>query len=316
MSLTSRSAGSLTLPVSFMLGIKGMTWMIEDRKTNFPAEIKVSYLSHEGTALRCAEKADYSGAEREYRALLSVIMEAQGEAIRYHKGGPYHQIGYYLFLQGKNDDARTYFLYAFIEDCITLDNFPELPAFKNLYGVYQASYEDLRALFYRVKDDYHKTIPLNPEDYLRIYLDSGKSIESVSVRRETKVFVGGNYRNIAILRHIEKTVREFGLSPILASNFEARESEIYLHSMRLLQDCGSAIFEITFDAGHLMEIERAINLNDKKNILLLYQQLERDEKHYTRMLWGVEVGQVGYMHIDELVEHVKEFLKVIKVAFI
>ena len=90
--------------------------MIEDKKTNLPMEIESSYRFHEEIALRYVEKADYSSAEREYTVLLSEIMQAQGETIRYHKGGPYHQIGYYLFLQGKNDDARTYFLYAFIED--------------------------------------------------------------------------------------------------------------------------------------------------------------------------------------------------------
>ena len=286
--------------------------MIEDKKTNLPPEIESSYRSHDETALRYAEKADYCSAEREYRALLSEIMEAQRETIRYHKGGPYHQIGYYLFLQGKNDDARKYFLYAFIEDCITLDDFPELPAFKNLHGVYQISYEDLRALFDKVRGDYHKTIHLNSEDYLRIYLDSGNRMESVVVRRDKKVFVGGNYRNIVILRHIENTVREFGLSPILASNFEVHESEIYLHAMSLLQDCGIAIFEITFDAGHLMEIERAMKFIEKKNILLLYQQLRKEGKHYTQMLWGVDVTQVGYMDIDELTQKVKDFLKAMK----
>jgi hypothetical protein len=61
-----------------------------------------------------------------------------------------------------------------------------------------------------------------------------------------------------------------------------------------------------------MEIERAMNLIDKRNILLLYQQLERDEKHYTRMLWGLEVEQVGYMHVDELAERVKAFLNRIR----
>lgn len=283
---------------------------MEDKKTNLPSEIEGSYRSHEEAALRFAEKADYSSAEREYRAILSEIMKAQGDKVRYHKGGPYHQIGYYLFLQRKNDDARSYFLYAFIEDCITLVDFPDLPAFKNLHGVYQISYQDLRALFDKVRSDYYnKTIPLNPEDYLKIYLNSGNQMGSVAVRKDTKVFVGGNYRNIAILRHIEDIVRQSGLSPILASNFEVHESEIYLHAMNLLQDCGVAIFEITFDSGHLMEIERAMKFIEKKNILLVYQQLKKDEKHYTRMLWGIEVTQEGYMNIDELTQKVKGFLE-------
>jgi hypothetical protein len=243
---------------------------------------------------------------------LAEIVRAQGNRTRYHKGGPYHQIGYYLFLQGKNDEAREYFLYAFIEDCITEDNLPRLPAFNNLIGVYRTSYQDLLALYQKIRGDILLEIPLTPERYLASYLSAGNQIESGSVKRETNVFVGGNYRNIAILRYVERIITDFRLSPILASNFKPSESEIYIHAMRLLQDCGSAIFEITFDAGHLMEIERAMNLIDKRNILLLYQQLERDEKHYTRMLWGLEVEQVGYMHVDELAERVKAFLNRIR----
>lgn len=285
---------------------------IIDKKTQFPYKIQDLYRSHERKALQFIERNNYRSAEQEYKDLLSEVIQAQKEKTRYHKGVPYHQIGYCLFLQGKNNDASTYFLYAFIEDCITSDSFPEWPAFRNLHGVYKTSYEDLHTLFNRIRSDVHSTVPLTPEDYLRIYLDSGNKIEPVSVRRETKVFVGGNYRNIAVLREIERIVMGCELSPILASNFKVVESEIYFHAMHLLQDCGSAIFEITFDAGHLMEIERAMNLVDKKNILLLYQQLERDEKHYTQMLWGTEVGQVGYMSIEELADNLKSFLNGIK----
>lgn len=292
--------------------------MIEDKKTHFPSEIRDLIRSHEVMALQSIEGNDYSAAEQEYKNLLSEIIQAQVKKTRYHKGAPYHQIGYCLFLQRKYNDAFTYFLYAFVEDCITSDTFPRWPAFRNLHGVYKTSYADLHALFKRIRSDIHSTVPLIPEDYLRIYRDSGNKIESVSVRRQTKVFVGGNYKNIAVLREIERIVMDSGLSPILASNFKVGESEIeseiYFHAMLLLQDCGSAIFEITFDAGHLMEIERATSMNliDKENILLLYQQLEQDKKHYTRMLWGMEVEQVGYMRIDELEENIKSFLNGIK----
>ena len=289
-----------------------MMEIIEDKKTHFPSEIQDLYRSHEEMALQSIEGNDYRSAEQEYKDLLSEVIQAQRKKTRYHKGVPYHQIGYCLFLQGKNDDASTYFLYAFIEDCITSDSFPRWPAFRNLHGVYKISYVDLHALFNRIRQDIRSTVPLTPEDYLRIYRDSGNKIEPVSVRRETKIFVGGNYRNIAVLRYIERIVMKFGLSPILASNFKAGESEVYFHAMHLLQDCGSAIFEITFDAGHLMEIERAMHRIDKKNILLLYQQIERDKKHYTRMLWGMEVEQVGYMRIDELKKNLKSFLNGIK----
>jgi tetratricopeptide (TPR) repeat protein len=289
-----------------------MMKIVEDKKLHLPPEIQDRCRYHEELALRSIQGKDYSSAEQAYKNLLSEIIEAQRNVTRYHKGVPYHQIGYCLLLQGNNDAALTYFQYAFVEDCITSDTFPSWSAFKNLYGIYKTAHEDLLALFDEIKRDIQVTVPLIGEEYLRRYLDSGKKIESVSVRREIKVFVGGNYRNIAVLRHIEGIVRKSGLSPILASNFKAGESEAYLHAMHLLEDCGSAVFEVTFDAGHLMEIERAIRLIDNKNILLLYQKTEQNDKQYTRMLWDMEVEQVGYMGIDELEDKLKSFLSGIK----
>jgi tetratricopeptide (TPR) repeat protein len=286
--------------------------MVEDRKTKLAPQLIEAGLEHERLASGFIEWNNSELAEQEYRKALSERLQAQGKTIRYHKGGLCHQIGYCLFLQRNNDEAKKYFLYAFIEDCITLDSFPEMPAFKNLYSVYQISYQDLRALFRKVRADYEQAIPLAPEDYLAEYLKLGNTIESVAVTRDTKVFVGGNYRNIALLRHVEDTVREAGLSPIMPLNFQASEAEIYMHAMRLLKDCGSAIFEITFDAGHLMEIERAMGFIERKNILLLYQQTQKDERHYTRMLWSTEVVQEGYMHIRDLTESVNKFIETTK----
>lgn len=286
--------------------------MVDDRKTNLTQILFEIGVAHENLASGFIEENNPALAEQEYRKALTKVIDAQGETIRYHKAALYHQIGYCLFLQKNNDEARKYFLYAFIEDCITSDSFPELPAFNNVHSIYLVSYEDLRTLFEKVRADYKRVIPLTPEDYLLNYMNSGNKISSVPVTRATKVFIGGNYRNIALLRHIEDTVREAGFSPVVPLNFKATEEEIYLHAMRLLQDCGNAIFEITFDAGHLMEIERAMAFVDKTNILLLYQQSQKDEKHYTRMLWSTEVVQEGYMHIVGLTERVNVFIEKIR----
>jgi hypothetical protein len=214
--------------------------MVENKKTDFPPYLQSLYQGHERKASGFIENKDFNSAEQEYRTLLSEIFKEQGENIRYHKGGPYHQIGYCLFLQGKPTDALKQFQYAFIEDCITIENFPKLPAFKNLSNVYKISYEDLHNLFSKIKNDIVINIPLNPESYLDSYIDSGNNnIESIPVSKERKVFVGGNYRNIAILRYIEDRINENKLSPILAINFREDISvNIYFHSMLLLQDCG------------------------------------------------------------------------------
>jgi hypothetical protein len=93
------------------------------------------------------------------------------------------------------------------------------------------------------------------------------------------------------------------------------DEDIYTQAMALLQDCHSAIFEITFDSGHLMEIERAINskLFPKENILLLFQKRKESKDHYiTKMLLGVQITPVGYMKIEEIPELVDNFLKKIR----
>lgn len=288
--------------------------MIENKKTDLSPELHSLYRSREQTALSLIDKSDFSSAEQEYRTLLSEILAAQGTATRYHKGGVYHQIGYCLFLQKKTQDALLYFEYAFIEDCISVSGFEakQLPAYYNLYNVYRISAKQLEDLLNRIKRDMYSNIPLDAQNYLKSYLDSGGKLDSIAVIKRKNVFIGGNYKNIALLRHIADKVRECEFSSIMAIDFEVtNEQDIYADAMALLQDCGSAIFEITFDAGHLMEIERAINskLFPKENVLLLFQKRRDTKDHYiSKMLLGVEVKPVGYAKIEELSELVKSFL--------
>jgi hypothetical protein len=289
--------------------------IIENKKIDFPPELQTLYKTCEQNALSFLDQKNYVAAEREYRTLLSAFFEAQGNKIRYHKGGIYHQIGYCLFLQKKTEDALLYFEAAFIEDCVSEYEATRLPAFFNLHNVYRISAAQLFKLVSKIKSDIVGNIPLNPEIYLTNYIDSGNKLESTKVNKAKNVFVGGNYKNIALLRYIEDKVYDVGFSPILAINFEVKKEDIYTHAMALLQDCGSAIFEITFDAGHLMEIERAINTNlfSKENMLLLFQKRDDITEHYiTKMLLGVQVKPIGYMKIEELSEKVKAFLNEIK----
>lgn len=284
--------------------------MIIDRKTDLPPELQAKYHDHERKSIDFLEKKDFDLSEKEYRTLLSKIIEAQGTTDRYHKGGPYHQIGYILFLQKKYDEALKFFQYAFIEDSITEPSFPHWPAAQNLMKVYGISYSELFTQFNKIRNDYNShNIPQDPEEYLVHYVSTGKKIS-----KENKVFVGGNYKNIALLRYIEDIITNLNLGPILPINFSEERSEyIYLHSMLLLEDCGYAIFEITFDAGHLMEIERVLGKEfiPRENILLLFQQRSRCQKdHYiTKMLMSPDIKLQGYTNVKDLDEIIRDFFK-------
>jgi hypothetical protein len=292
--------------------------MIEDKKTNLPDNLLHVYHVLEKDALDFINKKDFESAQRKYKELLSKLIEAQGSTIRYHKGGPYHQIGYIYFLQRKSSEAFKYFIFAYIEDCITGNTLPmDWAAFKNLKIAYGISFHDLEKLFQSTRKYYvENTVPQIAEDYYSIYILQGNRIEPIHITKHTKVFIGGNYRNIALLRYIEGEVSKIGknkLSPILAVNFSNVSNEqIYQHSMYLLEDCGYAIFEVTFDSGHLMEIERALSkLIPKENMLLVHQTPSKHERksHYiTKMLLGHDIKVEGYSSLEELTEYIEKFI--------
>lgn len=293
---------------------EGVENMIENKNIDFPPELHSVFRSRVQTALSLLDKSDFNSAEQEYRNLLSEIFSAQGTTTRYHKGGVYHQIGYCLFLQKKTQDALLYFEYAFIEDCIRVSGFEarQLPAYYNLCNVYRISAKQLEDLLNRIKHDMNRNIPLDAEKYLKSYIDSGGKLDSIAVIKKDNVFIGGNYKNIALLRYIADKVRECEFSSIMAIDFDVMSNEyVYADAMALLQDCGSAIFEVTFDGGHLMEIERAINSQSfsKKNILLLFQKSEKPKEPYiSKMLLGVEIKIEYYAKIEELQKMIKMFL--------
>jgi hypothetical protein len=288
--------------------------MIENKKTDLPPKLQSLYKTREQNALSFIDRNDYSAAEQEYRTLLSEFFAAQGAATRYHKGGIYHQIGYCLFLQKKTADALNHFKCAFIEDCISGIEFGNLPAYSNLHNYFGISAIELDNLSQRIKVDTDNNNPLilNAESYLNDYLKKGYELGSPTIEKSKRVFVGGSYKNIAILRYIGDSVRECDFSPMLPIDFEvSHDKAIYPDAMSLLHNCGSAIFEVTFDSGHLMEIERARNykLFPNENILLLFQKRNNDSESYvTKMLLGVGITPVGYMKIGEIPELVKDFL--------
>ncbi len=288
--------------------------MIENKKAVLAENLQAIYQAQEISARRFIEKGDFTSSEKEYRTLLAEILAAQGETTRYHKGGVYHQIGYCLYMQQKIEEALSYFKYAFIEDCFSDISVTQLPAYYNLYNIYRISAKQLSDMRLRIKPVINSSAPLNAEDYLKAYLDSGGKLEALPVSKSSNVFVGGNYRNIAILRYIADRVRESNFSSIMAIDSSVtKDEDIYADAMALLYDCGSAIFEITFDSGHLMELEEAKRILPKENILLLFQKKNDTEKHYiSKMLYGVQEKPTGYMKIEEIPEFIRDFLERIR----
>ena len=134
-----------------------------------------------------------------------------------------------------------------------------------------------------------------------------------------RVFIGGNYDNIAVLREIKNLVRNCGLQPALALDIEIATEEIHREDIRLLSNCSYAIFEETFPAGELMELERAKDFLDLnlRQIYVFYQVRFDKEKEkpaqlssmvisLARQIKGGQMVMEGYLDFEDLSRVIKK----------
>jgi hypothetical protein len=175
-------------------------------------------------------------------------------------------------------------------------------------------------------------IPKNPEEVLEPIEEETKILEQPTEltykqvkplvekwleekgSNEKRVFIGGNYRNIALLRCIKRIVEDFMFVPVMPielTETSKPEYEQFIHdvSMEILGECSFAIFEVTFSNGHLMEIERANDYEHLKKILV-YQITQSGEKPtVTGMLMTNKFKKLGYRNLTELSTEIKSFLE-------
>jgi len=261
------------------------------------------------------------------------------EGQRYHKGWALHNWGVAILLQRKPQrvpEAYNKIILAYIEDLLDFDSIEQVraaPAFKTLLG----NPWIIPAYLDRIYDEVNRRkatrqIPKDPEDVLIPFTDETKravekpiDITIKQVRptvlgwlddkgiKEKRVFVGGNYRNIAILRHIGEIVRNFDYVPVMPIDLpetseQAHEKLIHDISIEMLQNCSYAIFEVTISDGHLMEIERARDFKDLR-VVLVYQAIKQGEQPtITRMLITTNFEKKPYRNFSELTTEIRNFL--------
>lgn len=144
-----------------------------------------------------------------------------------------------------------------------------------------------------------------------------KSFGEIPGDLENRVFIGGNYDNMATLNYLKDIVQKSGFISILAYDFEVPVDDISDFDLRLVTACKYAIFEVTTPQGDLMEILRAIDYRNK--ILLLYQIRDPNNrnmpKNITTMLSTLKyesLDKKGYCIISELDKIITNWLSQIK----
>ena len=137
------------------------------------------------------------------------------------------------------------------------------------------------------------------------------TIDSIPGVYDNRVFIGGNYESMPVLREISKFVDECGFDPVLAYDCKMSKSQIHDETMLLLHNCKFAIFEVTRPSGELMELER---VKDYGNITLLVYMVKSSDEMLTipgqisQMLTTTSVIRIGYPDFSILKKHVQRFL--------
>jgi tetratricopeptide (TPR) repeat protein len=276
----------------------------------------------------------YDEALDAYRDLYELLNREQPSDKRYHKGYPLHNMGYILLRQGKAPEALHYFVLAYIEDLLSetkgeenkADNTAAGRVLHQVYTIKDEFFKSLQNIILSKKES--GSIVKDPERILTEFVQIPKpKISDIAFwyskppplkKRfpgmfekvwEMRVFIGGSYKELLVMSEIKKYVSQKGYEPVVALDFEIPEDLVHHHSLMLLHECKYAIFDLSQEAGQLMEIERVRDYDVKT--LAVYQAIGGEPK-ITEMLKALlntmSIPIKSYRDSPELGSHIDSFL--------
>ena len=274
----------------------------------------------------------YPDARKGFEAMYNLRLESQPRDQRYHKGYELHQIGMTLVLSGQAGKALSCFLLAYIEDLLGTtigqeDEADLMPAARNIREAYKVDESALSQLNNIVKQKKENGLVVGNPNAVLTQLAAGRLVEDavkpgqapqigVEEKRrpglfemewEKRVFIGGSYSmHLSELNQIKKICVEKGYEAIIALEFDTPEGKVHHHALMLLHECSNAIFEVSHQAGQLMEIERLRDYGTRP--LMVCQKLA----HLSAMLEELVLSQdyeiKRYASPQQLEALVTEFL--------
>lgn len=137
------------------------------------------------------------------------------------------------------------------------------------------------------------------------------SIDNIPGTFGDRVFIGGNYLYGSRLEDIADAVTDCGLTPIIARQFIGVAPGTERHSsLYLLERCKLAIFELSSEAGQLIELENALNFSTIT--LCVWDAYHGDKPKISAMVTSHPLFQSNnrcYKNTRELQYYVYDFLK-------
>lgn len=230
----------------------------------------------------CIHTQDYDTALSLVQDLYSKMLDWQRQHNkRFHKGYPLHNIGYTSYLLNR-PDALKYFTLAYIEDLLSADTEDEAdatPAGRTLLGAYKMSRESLASLKQTVS--HLKTAGSIPDEPAKVIEELGetqdryvgllgqkaKHLEQKRASRnfmqfdspwDKRVFVGGSAVLGPIIEEMRKVITSLGFDPVIPVDFDMPPGmTIYHKCLALLHACKYAVFDVSEQAGQMLEMDRA-----------------------------------------------------------
>ena len=275
--------------------------------------------------LLCLHTQAYDEALEIMRSLYGRMLDWQKQyGTRFHKGHPIHNIGYTLHLQNKHQEALRYFILAYIEDLLSADledQADSTPAGQTLLLGYRYTPGVLSLLKQTVSGlkKENKT-PCTPDEVLQELAAAeparAKDLEGkitvtpfqTKLREFTRfesdwshrVFIGGSGALGAIIDMISQKVAELGYDPVVAIRFDTPSGmTVYHKCLALLHNCRYAIFDLSEQAGQLLELERTADYGVKT--LVVWPR--RKEEAVTQMLRSIlQSRRIRYESYDTFPE--------------
>lgn len=288
-----------------------------------------------GEAWRHFNAREFEGAAKAFDAAYRLVLEAQPQGRRYHKGEALHNKGLALLWVGRHDAALDETLAAFVEDAASLaEENPKLeeldrPAAHNLVYVFGRPGPPLADFAHQVRGlirsgallpDPHPLLRTPVGEYAARVPSAARAsriIGAFTQPPERRVFIGGWYRRLeATLCPLRDHLYGLGYDGVIAADFGIPagwgEDEI---ALSLLTDCHYAIFEVSESAGQVEEVSDVPEtMRTPTRVLAVFDRTHAPTPGISKGMtltklarWNVEPA--SYSDIEELKACAEEWLK-------
>jgi len=306
------------------------------RRAELPQDLQEEFDSLAEDGFTAIRERNFLHARATFKLLYEIVLDRQPVGRSYHKGLPLHNWGAAMLLSLEPLMALKLFLLAYAEDVLSAaydheDQADETPAGQAVRLAYRVR-DDLLAAIKKLARDgkrHGDYVPGDPQFILTAALndvDCGieqaasaipqlakRDINNLQSLWEKRVFVGGSYASqFAILNEIKKEVVRWGYDAIIASEFDMPPDLVHHHTLMLLHNCTFAIFDISSEAGHLVEVERLRDYGISP--LFVFQPHPEHPRPRISAMLETLIRQGGnepksYSDVQQLRDHVKAFLE-------